>query len=215
MKCRECGADVIPGAKFCHNCGFEIKTAHKFCTNCGSKLEPDDNFCSICGEPVRSEPMTESKPKVIKVSSEQKKQKRRKHVKQAPGSDKATKIIFYGAVMLAVFFMLIYFYITQQSARERSRPARREITSIRVPPEIEAKVYEVASKFSCGCGACNELPLEKCDCNSAIQEKNFIKELLLKGESVENVIIAVNERYGYLKPEYQDKYGPKLELRLK
>ncbi len=205
MKCQKCGAEAPPGAKFCYNCGSEIKMTYNFCSNCGSRLDPEDNFCSICGEEI--------KPAIVKILHEQKiqKVKRIERKNQNIKNDAVTKAIFYGAIIFAVFVVFIYFYATRQSTKKQAKPTQVEI---KVPPEVESKIYEIASKFACGCGACNELPLEKCDCNSAIQQRNFIKDMLMRGKSVDDVIVLVNERYGHLKPEYQGKYGLKLDLKL-
>ena len=89
------------------------------------------------------------------------------------------------------------------------------VSEIKVPSEVESKVYEVASKFICGCGQCGDLSLDICNCPDAIREKNFIKEQLMRGETIENVIVAVNQTYGNIKPEFDGKFGTKLELKLK
>ena len=55
MKCTNCNAELIEGAKFCGKCGTpapkpepeEVK-----CSKCGAKLVPNAKFCGKCGTPV-------------------------------------------------------------------------------------------------------------------------------------------------------------------
>ena len=51
MTCKNCGASVSAGDKFCHVCG--ISTAENntdiCCNQCGQKLEAYDRFCPHCG----------------------------------------------------------------------------------------------------------------------------------------------------------------------
>ena len=64
---------------------------------------------------------------------------------------------------------------------------------------IDAQVQLVASNFKCACGGCGELPLVECDCDmprGALEGKAFIREKLLEGYSVDQVIQGVDERYG-------------------
>jgi hypothetical protein len=64
---------------------------------------------------------------------------------------------------------------------------------------------EVASKFSCSCGSCGEEALESCTCNTAEQERNFIRQELQSSKSVSQAVAVVNTRYEHLKPEFAGK----------
>src|SRR5262249_5145341 len=46
MRCAACGAELIPGKKFCHACGTRIAAQ---CRRCGAALEPGFRFCPDCG----------------------------------------------------------------------------------------------------------------------------------------------------------------------
>lgn len=46
--CPQCGAPLVPGAKFCPECGTKLSTA-KFCIECGSQILPNAKFCPECG----------------------------------------------------------------------------------------------------------------------------------------------------------------------
>jgi len=64
----------------------------------------------------------------------------------------------------------------------------------------ETKVIAVAKNFKCACGGCGELPLETCTCDmpkGAIEEKNFIREKLAEGFTVEQVVELLDKNYGH------------------
>lgn len=48
--CKNCGAPLRPGSRFCESCG--AKSGPEFCMNCGAKLEPGAVFCGNCGTKV-------------------------------------------------------------------------------------------------------------------------------------------------------------------
>ena len=48
--CKQCGAELKPGSRFCEHCG--AKNAPEFCTNCGERLEAGSQFCGNCGARV-------------------------------------------------------------------------------------------------------------------------------------------------------------------
>jgi len=58
----------------------------------------------------------------------------------------------------------------------------------------------VASIFRCACGGCGELPLDLCQCDmpgGAVEEKTFIRRLLVKGLSIDQVVRQLDGKYGY------------------
>ena len=66
----------------------------------------------------------------------------------------------------------------------------------------DSRVQLVASRFRCACGGCGELPLDECTCDmprGAVEEKNFIRNKLQQGLTVDQVVKAVDEKYGHLK----------------
>lgn len=48
--CKQCGAPLESGEKFCGNCGTKI--GPEVCPNCGEPLEDGEKFCGNCGVPV-------------------------------------------------------------------------------------------------------------------------------------------------------------------
>jgi hypothetical protein len=66
----------------------------------------------------------------------------------------------------------------------------------------DARVQLVASRFRCACGGCGELPLDECTCDmprGAVEEKNFIRNKLQQGLTIDQVVKAVDEKYGHMK----------------
>jgi len=68
--CKNCGAVIRDGAKFCPDCGSEVEKTKEtiienrnFCENCGSELNPGDSFCAECGHSKTSTLTAPAKPK--------------------------------------------------------------------------------------------------------------------------------------------------------
>ena len=71
MKCRQCGAEVKEGAKYCKACGVKLDNQPEtagFCKVCGAPLKPGAAFCTACGAKVSAVP---PQPPVQKAGSEQ------------------------------------------------------------------------------------------------------------------------------------------------
>jgi hypothetical protein len=73
-------------------------------------------------------------------------------------------------------------------------------------PGMELQVTAIASKFKCSCGTCGELPLETCGCNTAVQERQFIRTSLQSGQSPDQIVLAVNKAFGWMKAQFAAKY---------
>ena len=52
MRCVKCGAEGIPGKKFCAECGSPLSNR---CAKCGSDNPPNAKFCADCGTPLGKE----------------------------------------------------------------------------------------------------------------------------------------------------------------
>ena len=72
------------------------------------------------------------------------------------------------------------------------------------PPQnasLESQVRRVASNFKCACGGCGELPLAECTCDmprGAVEEKNYIRNKLREGLTVDQVVQMVRDVYGHM-----------------
>ena len=51
MICKECGAPLKPGAKFCTKCGAEVEKEPIIltCPECGRQVSEHQQFCRFCG----------------------------------------------------------------------------------------------------------------------------------------------------------------------
>ena len=67
--CRECGAALREGAKFCPSCGSKVPQPTpspagraRFCRECGSPLREEAKFCPLCGTMIPREVRAEKSP---------------------------------------------------------------------------------------------------------------------------------------------------------
>lgn len=66
MQCKQCGAEIKDGVRFCSQCGTPI-SQNTFCMSCGSRLLPGQMFCTNCGLKVdNSSIRNESKAEPVK-----------------------------------------------------------------------------------------------------------------------------------------------------
>jgi hypothetical protein len=65
---------------------------------------------------------------------------------------------------------------------------------------LEGQIRLVAANFKCACGQCGELFLIDCTCDmprGAVEEKNYIRNKLRQGLTVDQVINLVDQEYGH------------------
>jgi len=65
---------------------------------------------------------------------------------------------------------------------------------------VDSQIKLVAANFRCACGGCGELFLVDCTCDmprGAVEEKNFIRDRLQQGLTVDQVINMVDQEYGH------------------
>ncbi len=65
---------------------------------------------------------------------------------------------------------------------------------------LESRVKLVAANFRCACGGCGELFLVDCTCDmprGAKEEKDFIRNRLQQGLTVDQVIDLLDKEYGH------------------
>jgi class 3 adenylate cyclase len=58
MRCDKCGAEGIPGKKFCAECGSPLSNR---CSKCGSDCAPGARFCADCGAALGAPPAASAK----------------------------------------------------------------------------------------------------------------------------------------------------------
>lgn len=164
------------------------------CNKCGYDNNNDANFCESCGEQLIAN-KGENKPK----------KNYRKNPNRYRKQNESSPIkLFWTVALLVIAGLLIYSIINTNSSRDyKPAPTANDFRSGN--SVVEANVYEIASKFICGCGSCGEESLEKCDCGFAVQEKQFIRNLVQQGSSSKNIIAAVDNKYGGLKSSFSNK----------
>jgi hypothetical protein len=157
-----------------------VEGTQRKCRNCGHFNELDTLFCISCGE------------EMIKAPKEN-----RKRSSDVP-SYKAIALLIGLVLLLGLFVKLgISLFKEERSSKLSSSPAAIS-TSVRNVDE--AKVIAVAKNFKCACGGCGELPLETCTCDmpkGAVEEKNFVREKLAEGFTVEQVVELLDKKYGH------------------
>jgi len=186
MECNHCGMENPKQSKFCNECGERlsgpqksVKGTQRKCQNCGQFNELDALFCVSCGEEMIRKPKEE--------------------IKRSPaGPSYRTIALAIATVILAGFLVKVgttFFKGRETSKISSSPPATAPMVKV-----DEAKVIAVAKNFKCACGGCGELPLETCQCDmpkGAVEEKNFIREKLAEGFTVEQVIELLDKKYGH------------------
>lgn len=204
MKCNECGAENRNDARFCADCGVELRKVEtpkdtKACFNCDFENTRDAKFCASCGVELRRHHEHQSHH-----HHQQQKQLKRKEKRVNPRlkwHPALVGLLIIGGVTL----LLTIPYITGNSPGRKPQP-ERIIEQRSSDPKIEAKVIEVASQFICSCGTCGEEPLDVCSCNTAVQERQFIRNAFQSGQTADQIVAAVNSTYGRMKPEFVVKY---------
>lgn len=221
MICNTCGINNHEGNRYCTNCGEELietlTSSANNCPGCGAENNLDNKFCISCGHQLnqiieeRKIHTVQSKPNSnLSKKGKSKKQLRREAKnslkrKQArkTNSIKNLKLLWItvgvviGSVILATSFDLIF--------RPQIKDLPIELKSNNAV--IEAKVYDLASKFVCSCGSCNEEPLESCLCPTAVEERQFIRDYLEKNQNADDIVIALANKYGWLKAEFASEYN--------
>ncbi|MBI4535649.1 MAG: zinc ribbon domain-containing protein [Ignavibacteriae bacterium] len=200
MTCNECGTENKDGALFCANCGAKLDRATSErqgsrCPQCGFENPPEGRFCARCGGE-------------LKHRHHGLKQHHRQHAPQEHHKRKNervdTKLKWHpGLVVLALLggaFALIAG--VELFVKKEPEPPLQIEETISSDRKVETQLNEIASKFVCSCGSCGEQPLETCTCNTAIEERQFIRNYLQSGQTPEQIIRALNATYGWIESEF-------------
>lgn len=197
MKCPKCGGNNSANAHYCGNCGTALPKKLKrkiYCLACGFENKGDARFCVACGAEL-FHPAKSHK----KVSSASKASAPKKTVSGNP--TRHSPVFTWGAALILI--MALSIGVIVQNRTGSSSPNSVALSSVS-DPLLEAEVLEVAAKFRCSCQTCGGTPLDECSCDTAIEEKNFIREKLKEGHKTPHIIAMVKETYGWLKPEFEE-----------
>lgn len=228
MICNSCGANNNEENNFCISCGEELtaieNTSQNACPNCGKENDEANKFCVSCGkklilkEDAINNNLQHKKmgihPDKVGKSKKQLRRESKNNLKRNPAKKTSnlkilkflwiTVGIVIGSIIIASAFDLIF----NNYPGKKIPTSRDEQKSAN--PIVEAKVYEIASKFVCSCGTCNEESLEVCACERAIEERQFIRDYLEQstngGQKPDDIVIAVANKYGWMKAEFASNY---------
>lgn len=213
MICDNCGISNDPGNKFCTNCGEELhsvdNSSGNFCSSCGAENESGNKFCTSCGNMLKKKIQSASHQQEKSWSNKQKYEhgKNRK-IKNRQAEKKKLSVVNIFWITSGIFIaaiLAITSFIPDSGSNSVNTRTPVEVKSSN--PAVEAKVFEIASKFICSCGSCNYESLEVCTCGRAIEERQFIRDYLEQNHEPENVVIAVANKYGFLKAEFAAQYN--------
>lgn len=142
------------------------------CPRCGAPNRKEMVFCTGCGAPLR--------------------EGARRGRRRIPGGGFTKKIaaLVAGALVIALAVAIG----RREGARRAADPG--------IAAAFGLEVREVASRFWCSCGSCEDPELADCSCPTAVAEKRLIDQELQKGIAELDVVRAVHRRYGRIKSQY-------------
>lgn len=177
----------------CESCRFINDDNSKFCSNCGNELAS------------RKSKQANAKPKLY---SGKKKINRNVHSLKSNTPNLKPLWITVGVVIVSIL-IAISFDLAFHKYPDRNS-FQGDVKSSN--PVVEDQVTAIASKFICSCGTkeCANQSLETCTCDIAAKERKFIRtgiEQSANGEKKPgDIVIALANEYGNLKPEFASKY---------
>ncbi len=212
MKCKNCNTQNNDVNKFCINCGNKLEAdeeqfTSKKCKACGTENELENKFCIGCGSELEMDSAGKSGKNFSESSKKNKKHKNRSYSTQK-NLALVDKIKNHKILTISIFLILGYILLQYSYKEPQSNFNTIPYSDNAIPNNTitDTKLYAVASKFVCSCGTCNELPLESCQCPTAQEERAFITNLLNQNNTVDQAVIAVANKYGWLKSQYYPNY---------
>lgn len=213
MNCNKCGIENKNEALICSHCGAKLEKPKPMqrgnsCPACDSKNPPNQKTCGCCGAELHL-PHHEHRPRHQQPMQHKPQKRKERHIE--------TKLKWRFAVGAIVLLAVVFVFIksTEMSVKKQASPSSQFVETKTSDTQLEAKVLEVASKFICSCGTCGEKPLDICTCETAAQERQFIRDRLQQGQTPEQVSVAVMTEFGWLKPEFASKYDSTAGIRAK
>jgi len=212
--CHTCGTSNEESARFCSHCGYEFpienpfgKTEEKKCQQCQAVNLLDAKFCAECGAKLSQEEIQrhhahqpEKKHHSHRAEERRKEREQQKRAKSSPNYF----LLFAGIAGIVILISILFDNNPSlPQPQQQTAPIAEQKSN---DAALEKNVLKVASKFICSCGTCGEQPLDICTCGNAVQERQFIRTHLQAGQTVEQVVLAVNTAYGWLKKEFTAQY---------
>jgi hypothetical protein len=199
MECLKCGHKNESEALYCNQCGSSISQDHSekiYCKKCEQQNSKTSHFCIECGERLLLPALGTTRGTSKKQVSRNRKKQKQEKAKRTPKPSSFTRK--YGLFTIILILLLAAIsWMNQDNTRDKNK----SLVNFIEDPVLAVQVLDIASKFRCACGTCGGTPLEKCSCEFAVAERQFIKEKIKAGLSTNQVIEAVNTNYGWLKAD--------------
>lgn len=216
MRCNKCGIDNSAENKFCINCGAElenqIRIDKSICPSCGVQNLPSNNFCISCGEPLVDEKPGYDRIALTQTDDHKKKNTNTKNntIPQSQKSKRelANKTLGMRPLLIAIGVIAVSLLavVALNSLFKKDVDSQYPLETKSDNPLVEAEVYNIASKFVCSCGTCNEESLEVCKCGRAIEERQFIRDYVERNQKKGNTVYALASKYGFLKSQFAGEF---------
>lgn len=195
MICGACGIKNDDTAERCAHCGAllhlaEPKTQGKLCRGCGFENGRHSKFCIRCGADLRFYGRTS------KTNPSHRQKISKKDPKLARIFRWHPAVVTMG-LLGGVFVLIMAFQMLQNARTPEQGPAAPEVRS--TDPKIESSVMTIASRYLCSCGSCQQEPLDICTCVKAVEVRQFIRNRLQVGQSDSQIMVAVDQTYGWKK----------------
>lgn len=149
MRCKNCGAELIDGAKFCGECGTVVEEVNR-CPHCGAEIYKGATFCAECGKPINNNAVKcesgNAQDEAETVSeTESANEINSKETKKDSGFTK--KIIIIGAIIVVLAIILLLVFLPgQNDDKKQSVPETNATTSETMTTEDETNAAEVAEE---------------------------------------------------------------------
>ena len=217
MQCVKCGIDNSAENKFCINCGNELTKVNQphrnICESCGTENEPTSKYCTVCGDKLKDVIYFRNENTNQNFQHRHKNDKsKNKHKVHHPSSVTTKKYtgMTIGLKPLLISIGVLFISLTLVALVNKwfikSEEDRYPVETKSVNPIVEAGVFDIASKFVCSCGSCNEESLEACKCATAVEERQFIRDYVERNQKKEEIVFALANKYGFLKSQFAGEF---------
>ena len=126
--------------------------------------------------------------------------------KSAPDQSRPTangRQLSYWMIVAAIFFFFsagLVIKMVYSPASGTNRGSAISPSASGNNANLENQVRLVVANFRCACGQCGELFLIDCTCDmprGAVEEKNFVRNKLRQGMTVDQLINLMDQEYGH------------------
>lgn len=216
MQCIKCGIDNSAENKFCINCGNELTLMNQpeinICESCGSENDPTSKYCTVCGEKLKD--LVHTKNEYTKQNFQHRQKDNKWKNKNKVHSSSITNRKYSGMtigvkpllITIGVLFISLTLVAVANKWFIKSEEDRYPTETKSINPIVEAGVFDIASKFVCSCGTCNEESLEVCKCATAVEERQFIRDYVERNQKKEEIVFALASKYGFLKSQFAGEF---------